>query len=71
MKWDFASGYSLTAAVFQIEQDIVERMVTGGSETLDNQINGFEAQFNGRLNDQWSIAAGYSYLNGEIKDGDW
>lgn len=70
VKWDFAQGYSLTAAIFEIEQDIVQDDGTGGSETLDNEITGFEAQFNGQLSDQWSLSAGYSYLDGETDGGE-
>ena len=70
VKWDFAQGYSVTAAIFEIEQDIVQDDGTGGSETLNNEINGFEAQFNGQITDQWSLTAGYSYLDGETEDGE-
>lgn len=70
VKWDFAQGYSLTAAIFQIEQDIVTDDGSDGSEILNNEITGFEAQFNGQLSDQWSLSAGYSYLDGETDDGE-
>ena len=70
MKWDFAQGYSLTAAIFKIEQDIVQDDGTGGSETLNNEITGFEAQFNGQITDQWSLTVGYSYLDGEADSGE-
>jgi catecholate siderophore receptor len=70
VKWDFAQGYSLTAAIFKIEQDIVQDDGTGGSETLNNEITGFEAQFNGQITDQWSLTAGYSYLDGETDSGE-
>lgn len=70
VKWDFAQGYSLTAAIFEIEQDIVQDDGTGGSETLNNEITGFEAQFNGQITDQWSLTVGYSYLDGEADSGE-
>jgi catecholate siderophore receptor len=69
VKWDFAQGYSLTAAIFEIEQDIVIP-VGDSSATEQNEITGFEAQFNGQLSDQWSLTAGYSYLDGETEDGE-
>lgn len=69
VKWDFVQGYSLTAAIFEIEQDIVVEL-GGGSATEQNEITGFEAQFNGQLSDQWSLTAGYSYLDGETEDGE-
>jgi catecholate siderophore receptor len=70
VKWDFAKGYSLTAAAFNIDQDIVQDDGSGGSETLSNEITGFEAQFNGQITDQWSLTAGYSYLDGKTDSGD-
>ena len=69
VKWDFAQGYSLTAAIFEIEQDIVIP-VGDSSATEQNEITGFEAQFNGQLSDQWSLTVGYSYLDGETEDGE-
>lgn len=70
VKWDFAHGYSVTAAIFKIEQDIVQDDGTGGSETLNSEITGFEAQFNSQITDQWSLTAGYSYLDGETDSGE-
>lgn len=70
VKWDCTQGYSLTAAVFQIDQDIVQDDGTGGSEILNNEITGFEAQFNGQITDQWSLQAGYSYLDSETDSGE-
>jgi catecholate siderophore receptor len=70
VKWDFADGYSVTAAIFEIEQDIVQDDGADGSETLNNEITGFEAQMNAQLTDQWSLTAGYSYLDGETDSGE-
>jgi catecholate siderophore receptor len=70
IKWDFAKGYSLTAAAFKIDQDIVQDDGVGGSETLSNEITGFEAQFNGQITDKWSLTAGYSFLDGETDSDD-
>ena len=33
---------------------------------MESEINGFEAQLQGRLSDKWFISAGYSYMEGEI-----
>lgn len=66
VKWDFAPGYSVTAAIFQIEQDIVESDNNDGSRSVENEINGFEAQFSGQITDDWFVTAGYSYLEGEL-----
>ncbi|MCX7553597.1 TonB-dependent siderophore receptor [Marinicella sp. S1101] len=66
-KWDFNQGLSLTAAVFEIEQSSPQ-VADSDPETLDvidSQINGFEIQLKGEINDMWFISAGYSYLDGE------
>lgn len=70
VKWDFAHGYSLTAAIFQIDQKYAGDNGDGGTQFVDAEIEGFEAQFLGQITDQWSVNAGYSYLTGEDKDGD-
>ena len=67
VKWDFTSGYSVTAAVFHGNQDVVEQ-IDKVWVRIDREVTGFEAQFNGQLTDQWSLTAGYSYITGEIKD---
>lgn len=67
VKWDFTSGYSVTAAIFQGNQDVVEE-VDKVWVRIEREVTGFEAQFNGQLTDQWSLTAGYSYITGEIED---
>jgi len=66
VKWDFSQGLSLTTAIFQIDQDALESDGSGGSVSVESEINGFEAQLQGRLSDKWFISAGYSYMEGEI-----
>lgn len=68
VKWDFSQGLSLTASIFEIQQNIVEDNGGGGSRTEESQINGFEVQLQGLITDKWFITAGYSYLDGEIDD---
>ena len=68
VKWDFSKGLSLTTSIFEIQQDIIDNDGEGGSRTEESEINGFEAQLQGRLTDKWFITAGYSYLDGEIED---
>ena len=75
IKWDFSQGLSLTAAVFKIEEDATERDSNNAETFVDveSEVNGFEAQLQGRLTDKWFVTAGYSYLDGEIinkKDSD-
>ena len=67
VKWDFTSGYRVTAAIFQGNQDVVEK-IDKVWVRIDREVTGFEAQFNGQLTDQWSLTAGYSYITGEIED---
>ena len=68
VKWDFSRGLSLTASIFEIQQDIVEDNGGGGSRTEKSKINGFEMQLQGLITNKWFITAGYSYLDGEIDD---
>ena len=70
VKWDFADGLSLTAAIFEIEQSSPQ-VADDNPEALDvvdSQITGFEFQLQGQLTDRWSVFAGYSYLDGEQED---
>ncbi len=70
VKWDIAHGLSLTTAVFEIQQRSPQ-VADGDPETLDvveSEIRGFEAQLQGHITHDWSITAGYSYLDGEIVD---
>jgi catecholate siderophore receptor len=70
VKWDFARGLSLTAAVFEVEQSSPQ-VADNDPETLDvidSEITGFEAQLKGPITDRWYVSAGYSYLDGEQVD---
>ena len=67
IKWDFAQGLSLTAAVFEIEQSSPQ-VADNNPETLDvidSKIDGVEVQLQGLVMDRWFVSAGYSYLDGE------
>ncbi len=67
IKWDFAQGLSLTAAIFEIEQSSPQ-VADNDPETLDvidSTIEGFEIQLLGQVTERWFISAGYSYLDGE------
>ena len=67
IKWDLADDQSVTLAIFKIDQDLVEDDGAGGSLVKDAEIEGFEAQYLGRISDQWTVSAGYTYLTGEDK----
>ncbi len=67
VKWDFAQGLSLTAAIFEIEQSSPEVDDNDASAfvIVDSKIQGFELQLQGQIIEGWSISAGYSFLDGE------
>lgn len=69
VKWDF-ERLSLTAALFQIEQSSPQVSDNDPStlDVIDSEINGFEAQIQGQITDNWYISAGYTYLDGEQVD---
>ncbi len=70
VKWDFATGLSLTAAVFEIEQSSPQ-VSDDDPETLDvidTKTQGFELQLQGEVVPGWFVSAGYSYLDGEQVD---
>ena len=72
IKWDFARGLSFTAAVFEIEESSPQPDTSPGADTgnesvvVDSTVEGFEAQIQGQLMDDWYVTAGYSYLDGEV-----
>ena len=66
-KWDLASGLSLTAAAFQIQQTSPQ-VADNDPSTLDvieTETDGVEIQLEGRLTNFWNISAAYTYLDGE------
>ncbi len=66
IKWDFADNFSLTAAVFDIENSSpqVSDANPDTLDVIDAEVRGFEAQIQGNITDQWHISAGYSFLEG-------
>lgn len=71
LKWDFANGLSFTGAIFEIEQEspVISDADAQSFDIIETTVNGFEAQLQGRLTDDWFITAGYSYLDGEQAGG--
>ena len=71
LKWDFSRRLSLTAAVFEIEQEspVVSDTDAGTFDVIETTVDGFEVQLQGQVADRWFISAGYSYLDGEQADG--
>jgi catecholate siderophore receptor len=68
VKWDFESGLSLTASIFELKKSSPEtaRDDAAALDVIEATINGFEAQVKGHLTDKWHVSAGYSYLDGEV-----
>ncbi len=71
VKWDFVPGLSLTAAVFEIEQEspVVSDQDASTFDVIKTTIDGFEAQLQGQLTEDWFISGGYSYLDGTQANG--
>ena len=71
VKWDFSRRLSLTAAVFEIEQEspVVSDSDAGTFDVIETTVDGFEVQLQGQVSDRWFISAGYSYLDGKQADG--
>ncbi|MEP3420636.1 MAG: TonB-dependent siderophore receptor [Erythrobacter sp.] len=67
VKWDFVSGLSLTAAVFEIEQSSpqVDDNDASAFVVVDSTVQGVELQVQGQVLPGWSVSAGYSFLDGE------
>ena len=67
LKWDINQSLSLTAAVFEIEQSSPQVADDDPStlDIIDSEIDGFEIQLKGQINDSWFISAGYTSLDGE------
>lgn len=70
IKWDFADRFSLTAAVFEIQNSSPQANDDNPDtlDVIDSEVRGFEAQLQGYITDDWSFTAGYSYLDGEQVD---
>ncbi|MEL7446974.1 MAG: TonB-dependent receptor [Pseudomonadota bacterium] len=66
LKWDFEQGFSLTAAIFQIEQSSPQPNDTDPEtlDVIDTKTQGFEVQLVGEITDGWFVSAGYSFLDG-------
>lgn len=67
MKWDLHNALSLTFAFFEVEQSSPQVADNDPStlDVIDSEINGFELQLKGQVNDRWFISAGLSALDGE------
>jgi len=64
VKWNISDRFNVTAAVFQSDTDVVEKNADKDYERFENEIEGFEVQFLGRITDKWTASAGYTNLDG-------
>ena len=67
LKWDFIPNLSFTAAYFQNEQTI-DASPDGAPEDLERrglEVDGFEFQLEGQINERLYIRAGYANLSGK------
>ena len=69
LKWDFNPRMSFTAAIFEVQEDVTISTGGGSTEQKKAEIQGFEAQVEGQITDDWFIVAGYGYLTGEEESG--
>ncbi|MEO1084207.1 MAG: TonB-dependent receptor, partial [Acidobacteriota bacterium] len=71
LKWDLSRRLSLTAAVFEIEQEspVVSDTDAATFDVIETTVDGFELQLQGQVRDRWFLSAGYSFLDGEQADG--
>lgn len=67
-KWDINSRLALTAAIFQLDREggtTVDPADPGNTLIIGSRTKGFELQLAGDVLENWSINAGYSYLDAE------
>ncbi|WP_034294001.1 TonB-dependent siderophore receptor [Herbaspirillum sp. RV1423] len=69
-KWDVAQNLSTNAAIFQITKDNARSQVSTGVYELQGtvRVKGARAGATGRINKQWQVAAGYTYLDAQVID---
>jgi len=65
VKLNLAGGFNVTAAVFQVDADVVEENSNDVYQRFDNEIEGFELQVMRKVSDQWTVSAGYTKLDGD------
>lgn len=65
VKLNLAAGFNVTAAVFQVDADVVQKNSNNVYQRFDNEIEGFELQVMRKVSDQWTVSAGYTKLDGD------
>lgn len=67
-KWDISDALSLTASLFRLDRDsgtTVDPNDAGNLILVGSRTEGFEIELNGKLQENWTIHAGYSYLDAD------
>src|SRR5450830_509017 len=67
-KWDLAENLSTNAAIFQIKKENARSQVSTGVYELQGtvRVKGARLGATGRINKQWQVAAGYTYLDAQV-----
>jgi catecholate siderophore receptor len=67
-KWDVTPDFSLTAAIYKLEREKVEVVVSATESMLvdGQETKGIELGLSGKVTNKWSVFGGYSYQDGEI-----
>ncbi|MCY1284876.1 Vitamin B12 transporter BtuB [compost metagenome] len=69
-KWELMdSRLELDAAIFQVEKENARVTMADGSTALagDRRVQGFELSASGKLTDEWSLFANFTYLDSETR----
>lgn len=70
VNWNIQPDLALRLSIFEAEESSPQVADADPStlEVVDTKTTGFEAQLTGQITDNWYIAPGYSYLDGEQVD---
>lgn len=69
-KWDISEALSLTASLFDNEQETAVSSGDGSAYIQGLTVDGYELEVKGRISDTTTLSFGYASLDGETKDGD-
>ena len=67
LKYDLASGLSLSVAYFEIDSSKPNEFSAGVYETVNSEASGFEIQLLGAITDSWFISAGYTNMDAKTE----
>jgi len=72
-KWDIRPNLALSIAAFRLDRDNQAALLNDQGDTVlsGSRTEGIELQLVGKITPQWQVNAGYSYLDGVIRDQDF